>query len=90
MRIVVKPLTDKYIDQLWGAISKFLELSKEKHPELPKMEIILEGDNAVEDPCVHEFKLTDVSEDIIMIQCQICQRVYHVQYSEVEAGMVGP
>lgn len=90
MKIVIKPQTDKYIDQIWGAVSKFLQLSKEKNPKLPKMEIILEGDSPSHDVCNHEFRVTDVSHDIVMIRCKLCHRVYHVEYSEESIGATAP
>jgi len=83
MEIIIKPQTDRYIDQIWGAISKFLQVSKDKHPLLPKMEVILEDSNRYGNrQCAHEFVVEDITDDIIMIRCNLCHRVFHVQYEK--------
>ena len=78
MRIIVEPQNDKFIDQLWSAITKFLQISKEKHPELPKMEIIMEA-TPTPNHCAHVFKIVDVMPGLAMIRCQRCQVVYHAE-----------
>ena len=84
MRIIIKPQNDEFIDQLWGAVAKFLQLSKEKYPKLPKMEIIMDADQQP-NYCKHEFRVVDVTPGLVMVQCQLCHCVYHAVTEGVSA-----
>lgn len=83
MRIVIQPQTDKYCDKLLDATVAMARAIKNKHPAVPSMEITLESAPGA-GTCNHEFKIVDISFELIMIRCQKCQRVYRVEYSREE------
>lgn len=87
MQIIIRPVGNDisfgYMDKLTDVVTNLTHRIHQKEPRGPYLEVsfqVMNSAHSQNNHCAHKFKIKDLKDNILMIQCEKCFQIYHLPY----------